>query len=166
MTWPAIVMYLTVACIGLPAAFRNPTAAALVIAWAIPEALWMVTSDSLPLKLYFMLDIAVVSLIYAKTIRRVGPKSYASLGKQLKGLILDLSPCDRLIVALFMLGAWPLYILVIDPRTQWFMLWGIVILQFLTAGAEAVSAFRCDMKSRAASNQGNGLALAGYWGDG
>lgn len=166
MTWPAVAMYATVAFIGLPAAtlMRNMSAAALVAAWLVGEITWLVTGNNLPLSTYFMTDIAVITIIYAKTIRRVGPKTYRSTWQQIYCLAADLTVWDRWIVAIFLFGAWPLYVLSVHPWWKWYGLWGLVIAQFLLAGAEAIQSFRHNVSARAASDPpGNGLALAGVY---
>lgn len=163
MSWQALVMYCVVAGIGFLAAFRNVTAFALCAAWLFAEIVWIATGNSLPLSSYFMADVAVISIIYAKTIKRVGPKIYPTLRRQLYCLIVDLTPFDRWIVAIFMLGMWPAYVLSVDPWWKWHWLWGLAILQFLLAGAEAMRSFRVMEKPQAASDQGQGLALAGAY---
>lgn len=134
-------MYLVVGAIGVPAAFRNLTALAMVIAWLSVELVYQITGDSLPLKYSFMADIAVIAVIYAKTIKRCGAKLYSSLGEQLRCMVTDLTPWDRCIVVIFLLGAWPAYILTFDPWWQWMLLWALAIAQFLLAGGEAVASF-------------------------
>jgi hypothetical protein len=156
-------MYLTVAAVGLTAMRRNLTAAALVASWLVGEAVWMATGNNLPLSTYFMADIAVITLVYAKTIRRVGARKYPTLWLQLKCLVLDLTAYDRWVVGLFLLGAWPLYVLSIEPYYKWWLLYLIVILQFMIAGAEAVHLLRCDVKQKPVSEEDNGLALAGAY---
>lgn len=162
MSWPAILIYAVVAFVGLPAAFRNPTAAALVLAWLVAECVWLLTGDNLPISTYFMADVAVITMIYAKTIRRVGVKNYPTIRMQLKCLILDLTNCDRWVVGLFLLGAWPAYILSADPYYKWWWLYAVTITQFILAGAEAIQSFRHNVNERAAYDP-PGLALAGYW---
>lgn len=142
MVWQAIVMYAIVVGIGVPAAFRNPTALAMVIAWLSVEIVYQITGDSLPLKFSFMADIAVISLIYAKTIRRCGAKLYSSLGEQMRCMITDLTPWDRWIVAIFLLGAWPGYAVEMNAWLKWHLLWAATIAQFLLAGWEALAGFR------------------------
>lgn len=160
-------MYVVVAGIGFPAAFRNLTAFALVASWLAGEIVSAWSGNSLPVSFYFMADVAVISLIYAKTIRRVGNKTYPTLRRQLYCLIVDLTPWDRWIVGLFLLGAWPLYVLSLHPFYKWWALFAIVIAQFLLAGAEAISSIRHELSERASSDPpGNGFALAGYWRDG
>lgn len=162
MTWPHMAMYAVVFGIGIPAALRNLTALALALSWLVGETAWMMTGNNLPLSTYFMADVAVIALVYAKTIRRVGTKTYPTLWRQLYCLAADLTVWDRWIVGVFILGAWPLYALAVDPWQKWYSLWALCILQFLLAGAEAIQSFRHSVKARAASDpQGGGLALAG-----
>lgn len=153
-------MYMVVAGLGIPAAFRNVTASALVIAWLVGEFIVLLTETSLPLSFYFMADIAVISVIYAKATKRAGNKTYPTIWKQLYCFVTDLTPWDRWVVAIFALGMWPLYLLAIDPWWKWMGLWGLAILQFLFACAEAIASFRNDLKPRA-EPPGNGFALAG-----
>jgi hypothetical protein len=174
VSWQAIVMYAVVAGVGIPAAFRvgvggwfgitvafrNITALVMVVAWLSVELVYQLTGDSLPLKYSFMADIAVIAAIYAKTIRRCGAKFYSSMVEQMRCLITDLTPFDRWIVAIFLLGAWPTYILNINPVHKWYALWALAILQFLFAGAEAISQLHRGTRERAA-NEPHGLALAG-----
>lgn len=141
MAWQAIVMYAVVAGAGIPAAFRNITALVMVIAWLSVELVYQITGDSLPLKFSFMADISVISVIYAKTIRRCGAKIYSSLGEQLRCLITDLTPGDRGIVIIYIFGCWPAYALVFDPWWKWMLLWALTIVQFLFAGGEFIASF-------------------------
>lgn len=139
-------MYAVVAGVGIPAAFRNSTALAMVIAWLSVELVYQLTGDSLPLRFSFMADIAVIVVIYAKMIRRCGAKLYSSLGEQLRCLVTDLTPWDRWIVAIFLLGAWPAYALSFDPWWKWHLLWLATISQFLLAGGEALTCFRAEKR--------------------
>lgn len=125
-------MYAVVAGVGIPAAFRNVTALAMVIAWLSVELAYQVTGDTLQYS--FMADIAVVAVIYAKTNQR------AMHGRnQLRRLITDLTLCDRWIVAIFLLGVWPAYVIQFDPWWKWHALWALVIAQFVLAGGEALA---------------------------
>lgn len=128
-------MYAVVAGVGIPAAFRNVTALAMVIAWLSVELVYQLTGDSLPLKFSFMADIAVVAVIYAKT-----NSDYAAKHRLLR-MVTDLTICDRWIVAIFLLGAWPAYVLQLDPWLKWHLLWALAIAQFILAGGEAVASF-------------------------
>ena len=160
MSTPAVIMWAVVFAVGFPSAWRNPTALALALSWLAGEVTWLLTGNNLPTSTYFMADVAVISLIYAKTIRRVGVKSYPTLRKQIYCLFLDLTVCDRWVVAIFLLGMWPLYISTIDPYYQWWALWSFAILQFLFAAAEAISLLHRETGEQAAEEP-HGLALAG-----
>lgn len=113
----------------------------MVIAWLSVELVYQLTGDSLPLKFSFMADVAVMTAIYAKAIHRVGAKTYPTAKDQLRGLVADLTPWDRWIVAIFLLGAWPIYVLTFDSWWKWMLLWGLCIAQFLFAGGEALASF-------------------------
>lgn len=129
-------MYLVVAGLGIPAAFRNVTALAMVIAWLSVELVYQITGDSLPLQYSFMADIAVVAVIYAKT---NGRNECAAGRTQLRRLITDLTICDRLIVGIYFALVWPAYVLQFDPYTKWMLLWALAIAQFALAGGEALA---------------------------
>lgn len=161
MSWPAIVMWLVIACVGVPSAWRNSSALALLLSWLMGETAWLMTGDSLPLSVYFMADVAVIAIIYAKAIRHAGVKTYYDTRRQLAGLVSDLTVFDRWIVAIFLLGAWPLYLLDLDPRSKWFLLWGLTIAQFLLACAEAIQMLRLESRAQPEPCSGDGLAFAG-----
>lgn len=164
MSWQALVMYAVVAGVGIPAALRNLTALTMVIAWLSVEFIYQITGDSLPLKYSFMADVTVLAIIYAKTIKRCGAKVYSSLGEQLRCIVTDLTPCDRWIAAIYLLGCWPLYIAsdaAVDPYYKWYALWALTILQFFLAGAEAAFQLHRERRKRAVADEPHGLALAG-----
>lgn len=139
MSFPAIIMYLVVACIGLPAAFRNPTAAALVMAWVASEAMFLVTGDSLPIEYYPFLDVFVIAVIMAKH-EYCNQRPYRGTWHQLKCLLLERSPADRVVLLIFPV-MWGLYIAPIHPYYLWYALWFLCIAQFVSAGAEALSRY-------------------------
>lgn len=139
-------MYAVVVGIGIPAAFRNLTALAMVITWLAVESIYQATGNSLPLRYSFMADVTIIGTIYAKTIRRIGPKTYRSTRQQLECLITELNSWDRCIIAIFLLGVWPLYVLAIDPWWKWMALWALTIIQYLFAGSEAFACFKAEHK--------------------
>jgi hypothetical protein len=134
MTPPELAMWGVVGCVGLLSR-HNLTAFALALSWLVGQSYYLHTGDNLATSEYFMADVAVITLIYAKTIRRVGPKTYPSAWLHLKCFFLDLTICDRLIVAIFLLGSWPVYVIEIDK--YWPLYW-LTVSQFLFAGAEAL----------------------------
>lgn len=149
MSWQSILMFAVVAGVGIPAAFRftwppeirNVTALALVAAWLIAEVIVYRTGNSLPFGLYFKADMAVIFVIYAKAIHRCGAKLYSSLGEQMRCMATDLTWWDRFIVAIYLFGAWPLYIIAGEPWWKWQALMWLAIAQFLLAGGEALTSF-------------------------
>jgi hypothetical protein len=163
MSTPHLIMWAVVFAVALLAR-RNATAIALIASWMIGETAWLITGNNLPLSAYFMADLAVISVIYAKMIRRVGAKQYSTLWLQCKCMFLDLAICDRWIVAIFLLGAWPLYVANIHPYYQWWALWALTISQFLLAGAEAAFQLHREYREQA-EEEPPGLALAGAFRD-
>lgn len=139
-------MFAVVAGIGIPAAFRffppsirNATALALVISWIAGEWYAYRNGQSLPLGFYFKADLAVIAVIYARTIRRVGAKIYSSFRTQLRGLVADLTPWDRGILAIFLFATWPVYLANLHDYYKWHTLMVLAIAQFLLAAGESVT---------------------------
>lgn len=139
MSLPHLIAYVVVLGIGVPASFRNWTALTLLLSWTAGEFTWFVTGNSLPLKFYFMTDMAVLVVILAKATVKAGraPNPFPFM-----------SFWDRLIAGGFVFAAWPAYVLAFDLRTKWFLLFGIVIAQFLCAGGESVQALLGERKER------------------
>lgn len=147
----AIIMYGVVGLVGLPAAFRNPTAAALTITWLLSEFIRIKWPAGLSLS--FMADITVIAAIFAKAIVRAGANANFRRFMPI---------WDKAILAIFLLGVWPAYVLEIHPYYKWFLLWGLTITQFLLAGAETAQLLRNGMKTNARSvPTDNGMALVG-----
>jgi hypothetical protein len=72
------------------------------------------------------------------------------------------------VVGIFLLGAWPLYVLNIDAYDKWWLLYYLAIAQFLFAGAEAILNHKYVSRSRASETEDppdNGLAIAGAYRD-
>lgn len=145
-------MWAVVLAVGIPAAIRyrlpwhlslrNPTAFALTFLWLVAETVALETEDNLPLATSFKVDVTVIMVIYAKTIVRCGAKAYPSLPNLLRCMVTDLTAWDRWIVAIYLLGVWPLYVLDIHPYYKWYALWALTIVQFLLAGGESLARFR------------------------
>lgn len=142
MHWADTLLSVTVLLVGLPSAWRNPTAAAMVVAYTIVAGLFWWADIRLANDKLFLIDIGVITVIYAKTITRCGAKVYDNWRHQLRCLVTDLTPWDRWIVALFVFGAWPVYVSPLSDYRQWWILWALAIGQFLIAGGEAVQAKR------------------------
>lgn len=139
MSAHALILWSVVFCIGVPSAWRNPTAAALVLAKIAGWAWHRITGDSLPVSFYVAPDIFVVSVIYAKSRYRPCDR-YLNTWHQLKCLVLERSPADRAVLGIFAIS-WALYVAPLHPYHVWWMLWAGVILQFLFASAESLEAF-------------------------
>lgn len=169
MTWPHFIIYAVVIGVGLPATLRNPTAGALVVNWTVGEFAWMITANDLPLKVYFMADVAVITVICIKAIRREDCRIYPTLREQMICLGRALTIWDRWIAASYIFVVWPVYILEMDARTKWFLLWSLVIAQFLLAAGEAIYSMLGYTNGRVTPNRppgGSGLAYARGGGSG
>lgn len=143
-------MWAVVAAVGMPSAWRNPTAAALVIAWLTAEIFYIVTGNSQPVGFYIYPDIFVIGVIFCKPDCR----SLALDGgdwHQLKCLWLERSFSDRCVLLVFPL-MWAAYVAPIHPFYQWQALWALCILQFLFASAEPLAAFHSRRNADAADS--------------
>lgn len=137
MTLPEACMLAIVVAVGLPAARWNATAAALVVAWCAGEAVYLATGNSLPVEIYLYPDIFVLAVIMAKQ-EYCNLRPYRSTLHQLKCVVLERSPCDRVIMLMFPL-AWALYAADIHAYYKWWALYLIVVVQFIAAGIEAIA---------------------------
>lgn len=162
MSWPHIAIYLIVIGIGLPAALRNPTAGALVAAWALGEATWLLTGNSLPLNVYFMADIAVLAVMCVKAIMKEGSRTYPTMKAQLAAFWRALTLWDKLIAGGYIFAAWPVYVIAMHDYYRWWALYWIVVAQILLAGCEAIQSWLGVRKGRVMSKPpgGSGLAYA------
>jgi hypothetical protein len=158
---PALIMWAVVVGVGVPAAFRNWTALALCWAWLISELLWRLTGENLPVGAYFILDYAVLLVIFTKPeTRDFSP--YRSFTDQVRALWREHSPSDVIIAAIFPL-MWIVYVADIGDFYRWWVLWGLVQLQFFAAGWEAFCLAWADRKVSGAKPPGLfKLGLAGH----
>ena len=133
MLWAVMLL------IGVPSAWRNPTAAALVGAWVFSKALFLVTGDGLAVQFYVFPDIAALAVILAKPEHCF--RGYdRSWWFEFKCILLERSPSDRAVMLLFPV-LWYAYVADISAYAQWFVLWGATILQVLFASAESLERF-------------------------
>lgn len=161
MSWPHILIYVVVIGVGLPSAWRNPTAGGLVAAWAIGETAWMLSGNSLPLKVYFMADIAVMAVMFWKATRREACRTYHSLREQLKCFGRAMTLWDRWIAASYILAVWPIYVSELHPYYKWWALYWILIAQFILAAGEAIQSLLGDRRVTVSKPPGGpGLAYA------
>lgn len=146
MTIPEVIIWLVVAGIGLPAAFRNWTALALCWTWLVAEVFCRFTNTNLPIGLYFILDYLVLLVIFIKPeIRDCSP--YKNFAEQAQALWRERSMSDVIVASIFPL-MWVIYLVDIGDFYRWWMLWGLVQLQFLAAGWEAFSLWLVRRKVR------------------
>lgn len=115
MSTPALIMWAVVFAVGVPAAWLNPTAAALVLAKISGWAIYKITGDNLPVEYYLFPDVFVIAMIMAKYERSVP---------------------DRIVLLIFPI-MWCLYLAPLHPFYVWWSLWALVIAQFLAAGADS-----------------------------
>lgn len=155
-------MYLVIALVGLPAAFRNPTAFALVVAWLVPEILYRFTEDNLPLKIYFIADITIIGVICTKATIKEGCRTYPTIKLQLKCAWEAITSWDCWIAASYIFMVWPVYVSYLHPYYKWWVLWTLVVLQILLAGGEALTHTLGERKRRVMSHPpgGHGLLYA------
>jgi hypothetical protein len=137
-------MWAIVAGIGIPAALRNRTALALCGSWLLAVLVWQITGENLPLPLYFILDYFVLLVIFTKPeVRDCSP--YRTFGDQMWAPLRELCPSDILIACIFPV-MWVVYVVDIGDFYRWWVLWGLVQLQFYAAGWEAFSLWRAERR--------------------
>jgi hypothetical protein len=135
VTIPELVMWATVLFVGIPSAWRNPTAAALVMAWFAGQAFYLVTGNNLPTEFYPFTDIFVLAVIFSKPeICNLAP--YRSVPHQMICIVLERSHADRIVMLIFPL-MWLAYAADIGEFSRWYALWGLCLVQFAAAGIEA-----------------------------
>lgn len=163
MTTPELVIWATVLAVGIPSAWRNPTAAALVMAWFAGQAIYLITGNNLPVEYYIFPDVVVLAVIMAKR-EWCNLRPYRSTWHQLSCVLLERSPADRFVMVIFGV-MWLAYIARIDDYTKWWLLYYLVVAQFFAAGTEAFNSYRRD--AEAADQPGNpGDLLVAYRGRG
>lgn len=91
---------------------RDDVPLILLVWWAVAELFVRLSGDLIPVGFYFLGDAAVVCIL-ATDARRM----------------------TRAIICLYPL-AWATYAVVDSHRTQWFILWGIMMMQFFLAGLQ------------------------------
>ena len=142
-------MWLVVAVVGLPSAWRNPTAAALVLSYVFAEALYFFTGNGLATQYFTFPDIFCLTVIACKP--AYYPREYQGIWEQIKCGFLGRSPADRFIMCSFPFG-WYLYVCDWNPYYVYWGLYWLAIAQFLAAGAEGF-ATHINRRKAAASDQ-------------
>lgn len=136
MELPHIIMWAVVLAVGVPSAWRNPTAGALVLCWVVSEGIYALTGNGLAVAYYFYPDIFVICVIMAKH----GPYSCPPDGnteRHLRSVLVNRTIQDYVILLIFPV-MWVLYVVDLHPFYKWWSLWLLAIIQFFLAGWEAI----------------------------
>lgn len=133
----AIIMWAVVFFIGVPAAWRNPTAAALSISWILGEIIFLNTGNPLPTRFYLIPDLFVLAVIIAKP-EPCDLRPYMNAWHQAKCMVLERAPADRVVMLIFPV-MWIIYASDLSAPAKWYGLWALCIVQFLAAGFEALT---------------------------
>jgi hypothetical protein len=139
MTTPGIIMWATVLLIGVPSAWRNPTAAALVGAWVVTKTIWLITGNGLAVEFFIFPDLAVIAIVFMKPDYRPCDRYRGTL-HQFKCILTERSPADRIVLLIYPVE-WAIYCSALHPFYVWWLLWSLSIVQFLAVGGESLSRF-------------------------
>lgn len=137
MSLPHIIMWAVVLVVGVPSAWWNPTAGALVLCWVVSEGIFALTGNNLAVAYYIYPDMLVLAVIFAKASRRCVPE--APLGD----ILYDAWCTDRIVLLIFPF-MWVSYVAALHPYYTWWALYYLAIAQFLAAGWEALHPHPCD----------------------
>lgn len=140
MTTPEVILWAIVLAVGVPSAWWNPTAGALVLCWILGEAIYTITGDNLPILYYLLGDAVVLMVIFAKAEHHW---PLTSLRFRLGAILRDAACKDRLVLLIFPV-MWALYAVPLHAFYKWWALYVLVIAQFAAAGWEAVSPHPCN----------------------
>lgn len=129
-------MLAVVAVVGIPSAWRNPTAAALVLCWIVSQSIYIFTGNGLAVEYYTYPDAFVVAVIFTKAeYCNLDPQSML---EEIKCILLERSPADRFILCTYPV-CWYFYVAEIPPFYTYWALWLLAVAQFLAAGFESLS---------------------------
>jgi hypothetical protein len=140
MSLPGLVMFAAVMA-ALAVARWNMTAFALAMAYLVVQ-LWWLADEEIGVGALFMVDIAVVTLVFAK--------AAAKCDERLHRCGAHTTLCDRAILALFLFGTWPAYVANVSEYNRWWALWWIALAQLLCAIHEGFREWR---RAKALSNK-------------
>jgi hypothetical protein len=159
------MLLLVVVFVLLPAALKNFTAFGLLLVYAGVQSTYYLTGASPPMVVQWLCDITVLAMIYMK------PPSYdcfpyRSVWHLLCAVWLERSWCDRVIIACFVAGLWPAYLL-LDPTsaTYWWTLYWLSLTQYLVAAYAALFNWRsAKASSSETDNPSTPVSLRLSWG--
>lgn len=140
-------MVALVLAVGLPSAWRNLTALALVLSWAFGYVVYVATGDGLALKYYVMADIAAIAMIACKKEAR-NLRPYRGAWHQLQCMILERSPWDRIVLLIFPL-MWTFYVVNVSDFARYWALYLLYVIQLLASGGEALQSWLAVRKANA-----------------
>lgn len=140
MSLPHLLMWTIVLAVGVPSAWKNPTAGALVLCWVVSEGIYALTGNGLATEYFLYPDFFVIAVIMMKP-EACNLRPYRGPWHQLKCMLLERSVPDRIVMLLFPL-AWYFYAATIHPYYQYWALFYIAIAQYLVAGWEGFSKLR------------------------
>jgi hypothetical protein len=131
----------------------NLTAGALVMAWIAGQIVYLITGDNLPVEFYLYPDVFVLAVIFAKP-EWCNLRPYTSAWHQLKCIVLERSPADRIVMLIFPL-MWVIYGAQISDFHRWWSLYFLCLVQLLAAGWESIILYRRDAEAADARQPDN-----------
>jgi hypothetical protein len=159
MTPPEIIFALVVLLVGIPSMWRNVTAIALVVSWGLGQAVWMISGDNLPLRIYFLCDLTVLTAILCKS-EAFNCLPYHGPRHQVRCLLLERSLWDRIVIMIFP-AMWAVYVLPVGEYNRWWTLFYLALAQLLAAGGESFQSWRAANPPEAASdNPSSGMKFS------
>lgn len=145
MSVPHLIMWAIALAVGFSSAWRNPTALALVVAFAAAEA-------GLPPEYYIIPDITTLALIFTKPRYRPCPTYWdLSAWERFKCILLERSPADRFVMLSFPM-AWYFYAPVLSYSQYW-ALYYIAVAQFVVVCSEPLFSVACRRNADVASQE-------------
>lgn len=139
MVTSEIIFLAAIACIGIPAAWFNLTAAGMVISYIVSQLVWRVTGDPISVPSMLLCDYLVIVLAIAKP--DAHKCYYTSLASQMYALWGERTNADKIILSIFPL-AWFCYAVEFNAFYRWWALWWMAMLQLLVAGWEGYSVWQ------------------------
>lgn len=115
----------------------------------------------------FMIDVAVIALIFCKAVARCPEVQFRNMRHQLRCMVESFAIGDRIVLGCFPL-MWAAYALHLSGFARWWALFALAMIQFAAAGSDALTEWRLSKAPRDKSDtpsSGLMFAVAGL-GDG